>query len=193
MASFGNGNGERRFEANQRRLSSAAVECIDLADEHLRAIELAAAATVEDLVFEREALADELGPAEREQVEEIFDAVIEHGRQVAARCSRLRRRSRRARSAIAAEAPPAELIAAHSSREVVELRFNALDHEDHAEALRGIGRLEVLPDRLLLYVDDGDAALVEVHGRGVVPDSALIRRSTLEDVFLRLTGRELVD
>ncbi len=94
---------------------------------------------------------------------------------------------------IAAEGSPSELIAAHSSREVVELRFAALDHGGHASALDGIGRLEVLPDRLLLYVDDGDAALVAVHGRGVTPTSVLIRRSTLEDVFLRLTGRTLVD
>ena len=94
---------------------------------------------------------------------------------------------------IAAEGSPAELIAEHSSREVVELRFAALDHADHEAALAGIGRLEVLPDRLLLYVDDGDAALVAVHARGVTPTSVLIRRSTLEDVFLRLTGRTLVD
>ena len=94
---------------------------------------------------------------------------------------------------IAAEGSPAQLIAEHSSREVVELRFAELDHEDHASALGGIGRLEVLPDRLLLYVDDGDAALVAVHARGVTPTSVLIRRSTLEDVFLRLTGRTLVD
>jgi lipooligosaccharide transport system ATP-binding protein len=94
---------------------------------------------------------------------------------------------------IAAEGSPAELIATHSSREVVELRFSALDHADHAPALEGIGRTEVLPDRLLLYVDDGDGALAAVHGRGVTPTSVLIRRSTLEDVFLRLTGRTLVD
>jgi len=54
-------------------------------------------------------------------------------------------------------------------------------------------RLEVLPDRLLLYVDDGDAAVAAVHARGHQPTSVLVRRSTLEDVFLRLTGRTLVD
>ena len=74
---------------------------------------------------------------------------------------------------IAAEGSPAELIAAHSSREVVELRFSALDHADHAPALDGIGRrVEVLPDRLLLYVDDGDAAVAAVHARGRAPDAA---------------------
>ena len=54
-------------------------------------------------------------------------------------------------------------------------------------------RVEVLPDRLLLYVDDGDQALAAVHARGLIPESALVRRSTLEDVFLALTGRTLVD
>ena len=54
-------------------------------------------------------------------------------------------------------------------------------------------RFEALPDRLLLYTDDGEATLAEVHGLGLTPDSALVRRSTLEDVFLRLTGRSLVD
>ena len=53
--------------------------------------------------------------------------------------------------------------------------------------------IEVLPDRLLLYTDDGDAALTEVHAMGLIPTSSLVRRSTLEDVFLRLTGRTLVD
>ena len=54
-------------------------------------------------------------------------------------------------------------------------------------------RLEVLPDRILLYVSDGDAAVAAVHGRGLAPSSVLVRRSTLEDVFLHLTGRTLVD
>ena len=54
-------------------------------------------------------------------------------------------------------------------------------------------RSEVLPDRLLLYTDDGEAALVAVHDRGLRPESSLVRRSTLEDVFLRLTGRSLVE
>ena len=60
--------------------------------------------------------------------------------------------------------------------------------------LAGIGdRLEVLPDRLLVYTDDGEVALKDVHERGSVPESALVRRSSLEDVFLRLTGRSLID
>jgi lipooligosaccharide transport system ATP-binding protein len=54
-------------------------------------------------------------------------------------------------------------------------------------------RIEVLPDRLLLYTPDGDAAAEQVHAVGVRPVSTLVRRSTLEDVFLHLTGRSLVD
>ncbi len=54
-------------------------------------------------------------------------------------------------------------------------------------------RVEVLPDRILLYTHDGESALAEVHARGLQPTTSLVRRSTLEDVFLRLTGRTLVD
>ena len=54
-------------------------------------------------------------------------------------------------------------------------------------------RIEILPDRVLLYVDEGDNTLRELHAAGIVPTSALVRRSSLEDVFLRLTGRTLVD
>jgi lipooligosaccharide transport system ATP-binding protein len=60
--------------------------------------------------------------------------------------------------------------------------------------VQGIGdRTEVLPDRVLVYADDGEAALVEAHHRGARPESALVRRASLEDVFLHLTGRQLVD
>jgi len=54
-------------------------------------------------------------------------------------------------------------------------------------------RLEALPDRLLLYTDDGDATAARIHQLGLEPESVLVRRSTLEDVFLHLTGRTLVD
>jgi lipooligosaccharide transport system ATP-binding protein len=95
---------------------------------------------------------------------------------------------------IAAEGSPRQLIDTHSTREVVELRFGAGEQEDVSGKVDGLAeRIEVLPDRLLLYVADGDAALAEVHARGLAPTSALVRRSTLEDVFLRLTGRTLVD
>jgi len=95
---------------------------------------------------------------------------------------------------IVAEGSPRALIETYSTREVVELRFAAESQERYAEKLDGVGeRLEVLPDRLLLYVADGDDAVAEVHGRSLNPASVLVRRSSLEDVFLHLTGRTLVD
>jgi lipooligosaccharide transport system ATP-binding protein len=95
---------------------------------------------------------------------------------------------------IAAEGSPAELIGQYSTREVVELRFGAGESERMAGKLSDIPeRIEVLPDRLLLYTDQGDATAAAVHRRGLEPLSLLVRRATLEDVFLRLTGRHLVD
>ncbi|MDQ7903032.1 ABC transporter ATP-binding protein [Phytohabitans sp. ZYX-F-186] len=95
---------------------------------------------------------------------------------------------------IVAEGSPRELIERHSTREVVELRFVAESQEDFAGKLGGLGeRLEVLPDRILLYVGAGDTAVADVHARGLAPASVLVRRSSLEDVFLHLTGRTLVD
>jgi lipooligosaccharide transport system ATP-binding protein len=100
---------------------------------------------------------------------------------------------------IVAEGSPADLIARYATREVVELRFD-LDElagrggEDLAGKLDGIAdRVEVLPDRLLMYAPDGDAAVAGVAARGISPMSVLVRRSTLEDVFLHLTGRTLVE
>jgi lipooligosaccharide transport system ATP-binding protein len=95
---------------------------------------------------------------------------------------------------IVAEGSPAELIASWSSREVVEVRFAPDEHEAMAGKLADLAdRVEALPDRLLLYTDDGDAAAAAVHERGLRPVGVLVRRSTLEDVFLHLTGRTLVD
>ncbi|MEV0972219.1 ABC transporter ATP-binding protein [Microtetraspora glauca] len=97
---------------------------------------------------------------------------------------------------IVAEGSPRSLIETYSTAEVVELRFpDGLDsNADYAAKLDGIGeRVDPLPDRVLLYADDGDAAVAAVHGRGLVPSSVLVRRATLEDVFLHLTGRTLVD
>jgi lipooligosaccharide transport system ATP-binding protein len=95
---------------------------------------------------------------------------------------------------IVAEGSPQDLIRTHSPREVLELRYPAGSNEEHAPEVDGIGhRREVLPDRVLIYADDGEAALAEVHARGSQPESALVRRSSLEDVFLRLTGRSLVE
>jgi lipooligosaccharide transport system ATP-binding protein len=95
---------------------------------------------------------------------------------------------------IVAEGSPRELIERYSTREVVELRFAADGQEAYAEKLESLAeRLEVLPDRILLYVPDGDAAVAEVQRGSLSPASVLVRRSSLEDVFLHLTGRTLVD
>jgi lipooligosaccharide transport system ATP-binding protein len=95
---------------------------------------------------------------------------------------------------IVAEGSPRALIDEWSTREVLELRFADDDHAPYARAVEGLGeRVEVLPDRLLVYTDDGDGAAESVAARGLRPLSVLVRRSTLEDVFLRLTGRTLVD
>jgi lipooligosaccharide transport system ATP-binding protein len=95
---------------------------------------------------------------------------------------------------IVASGSPTELIREHSTREVAELRFGVGDNEGYAEQVADLAaRVEVLPDRLLLYTDDGEATLARVHERGLAPLTVLVRRSSLEDVFLRLTGRTLVD
>ncbi len=95
---------------------------------------------------------------------------------------------------IAAEGSPRELIERYVSREVVELRFGTDPLEPFAEKLQGIGdRIEVLPDRILVYAADGDPVAAEVTRRGLRPSGVLVRRSTLEDVFLHLTGRSLLE
>jgi lipooligosaccharide transport system ATP-binding protein len=95
---------------------------------------------------------------------------------------------------IVAEGSPLALIAEHSTREVAELRFGVGEHERLASMVEDLAeRVEVLPDRLLLYTDNGERALAAVHERGLRPTAVLVRRSTLEDVFLRLTGRSLVE
>ena len=101
---------------------------------------------------------------------------------------------------IMAEGSPAQLIREHSTREVLELRYGSDRNVAVADELAGNGdvmavaeRVEVLPDRLLLYTADGEHALGAVAGAGWTPRSSLVRRSSLEDVFLHLTGRSLVD
>ncbi|MEV8133974.1 ABC transporter ATP-binding protein [Microbacterium aurantiacum] len=95
---------------------------------------------------------------------------------------------------IMAEGTPASLIREHSSREVLEVRFGSDRNEQVAASLAGIGeRVEVLPDRILVYAADGEAALEAVAARGLHPITSLVRRSSLEDVFLRLTGRSLIE
>jgi lipooligosaccharide transport system ATP-binding protein len=94
---------------------------------------------------------------------------------------------------IAEEGSPLDLIRRLSTREVVELRFAARPPDVDGATFDGrVARVEVLPDRLLLYTDDGDALVPVAHER-LHPQSVLVRRSTLEDVFLRLTGRTLVE
>jgi lipooligosaccharide transport system ATP-binding protein len=99
------------------------------------------------------------------------------------------------RGRIAAGGSPRELIDRYSTPEVLELRFDPAVHENAAEKLASVPaqRREVLADRVLLYVPDGDAALGAVRSLGLEPLTSLVRRSTLEDVFLRLTGRRLED
>jgi lipooligosaccharide transport system ATP-binding protein len=96
---------------------------------------------------------------------------------------------------IVAEGTPRELIERYSTPEVLELRFDPSVHEQAAEKIKDIfsERIEVLADRILLYVRDGDETLARVLRAGLEPLTQLVRRSSLEDVFLRLTGRRLVD
>ncbi|HEY7145882.1 MAG TPA: ABC transporter ATP-binding protein [Streptosporangiaceae bacterium] len=99
------------------------------------------------------------------------------------------------RGKIAAGGSPQALIGQYSTPEVLELRFDPAEHEQAGQKLADVPaeRIEVLADRILLYVRNGDAALASVRGTGLEPLTSLVRRSTLEDVFLRLTGRRLED
>ncbi len=95
---------------------------------------------------------------------------------------------------IVAEGSPQSLISTYATREVLELRFGRDRNATHLDDAAQVGeRVEELPDRLLVYTADGEGSLATLRDRGIIPDSALVRRSSLEDVFLRLTGRTLVD
>jgi lipooligosaccharide transport system ATP-binding protein len=95
---------------------------------------------------------------------------------------------------IMAEGTPAELIRRYSSREVLELRFGSDRNAEVAQALQGRGdRIEVLPDRILVYTADGEGELERISEAGLHPITSLVRRASLEDVFLRLTGRSLIE
>jgi lipooligosaccharide transport system ATP-binding protein len=100
---------------------------------------------------------------------------------------------------IVAEGSPRELIATHATRDVLEIRFAIGEQDTVVEKLTasalasGGGRIDALPDRILVYADDGEAALSAVHAMSITPLTALVRRATLEDVFLKLTGRSLID
>ena len=98
------------------------------------------------------------------------------------------------RGKIMAEGSPLELIKQFSSREVLEVRFGSENNESCANQLRDkCERIEVLPDRILLYADDAEHVLEEITRAGMHPRTSLVRRSSLEDVFLRLTGRSLIE
>ncbi len=95
---------------------------------------------------------------------------------------------------IVAEGSPRKLIEQYSTREVLELRFPVGVQETLEAEFDGLAeRIERLPDRVLLYTDDGEAAAAAAHARGLRPETVLVRRSSLEDVFLRLTGRSLIE
>jgi len=95
---------------------------------------------------------------------------------------------------IMAEGSPSELIKKYSSKEVLELRFGTDKNEAAAEQLSELAeRIEVLPDRILLYTQKGEDLLAQIVELGMNPITSLVRRSSLEDVFLRLTGRSLIE
>ena len=98
------------------------------------------------------------------------------------------------RGRIVAEGSPRDLISHYSTREVLEMRFGRGRNDEHLDEVVDVSeRVEVLPDRLLVYATDGEEALAKLRARNIIPESSLVRRSSLEDVFLRLTGRTLVD
>ncbi|MFM8205477.1 MAG: ABC transporter ATP-binding protein [Actinomycetales bacterium] len=98
------------------------------------------------------------------------------------------------RGKIMAEGSPAELIKQFATKEVLEVRFGSDRNKEVAPVLRQLcDRIEELPDRILLYVDDGEALLEEITAKKLHPNTSLVRRSSLEDVFLRLTGRSLIE
>ena len=95
---------------------------------------------------------------------------------------------------IMAENSPAQLIKEYSTKEVLEVRFGSERNHEMVEILRPMAqRIEVLPDRILLYSEDGESLLEQIAAKGIHPNTSLVRRSSLEDVFLRLTGRTLVE
>lgn len=95
---------------------------------------------------------------------------------------------------IMAEGSPADLIKQYSSKEVLEVRFGSARNAEVGEKLSKLGdRVETLPDRILIYSEDGEKILAQIHQLGFEPQTSLVRRSSLEDVFLRLTGRTLVE
>ncbi|MEN2738103.1 ABC transporter ATP-binding protein [Microbacterium sp. X-17] len=116
-----------------------------------------------------------LGTRDAEEAEKLCDrvALVDGGRVLAA-------------------GHPDALVREHTSREVLELRFGVGRTMQAARQLFGIGdRLATLADRVLVYADNGERVWAGVVERGLQPASSLVRRSNLDDVFLRLTGRTL--
>ena len=98
------------------------------------------------------------------------------------------------RGNIMAEGSPASLIKDYSTKEVLEVRFGSDRNQEVADKLRAMcDRIEELPDRVLMYTDDGESLLEKIYASGLHPKTSLVRRSSLEDVFLRLTGRTLIE
>ena len=98
------------------------------------------------------------------------------------------------KGSIMAEGSPAQLIKDYSTKEVLEVRFGSERNSQMADELRQLcERIEELPDRILMYTEDGEELLERVYKKDFHPKTSLVRRSSLEDVFLRLTGRTLVD
>lgn len=98
------------------------------------------------------------------------------------------------KGSIMAEGSPAQLIKDYSTKEVLEVRFGSERNSQMANDLGQLcERIEELPDRILMYTEDGEELLERVYKKGFHPKTSLVRRSSLEDVFLRLTGRTLVD
>jgi lipooligosaccharide transport system ATP-binding protein len=98
------------------------------------------------------------------------------------------------KGSIMAEGSPAQLIKDYSTKEVLEVRFGSERNSQMAEDLRQLcDRIEELPDRILMYTEDGEELLERVYKKNFHPKTSLVRRSSLEDVFLRLTGRTLID
>ena len=98
------------------------------------------------------------------------------------------------KGSIMAEGSPASLIKDYSTKEVLEVRFGSDRNQEVADKLRAMcERIEELPDRVLMYAEDGESLLEEIYASGLHPKTSLVRRSSLEDVFLRLTGRTLIE
>ncbi|MEZ5991727.1 MAG: ABC transporter ATP-binding protein [Planctomycetota bacterium] len=97
---------------------------------------------------------------------------------------------------IVAEGAPRDLIKQHVSTHVVEIEAphgarSVSERPEVSEITALATRFEQHHDRLLLlYVDNGEEVIAKATQ--LLPDAeTLIRRSTLEDVFLKITGRGL--